>query len=407
MTGGGMTGGGKSNGGHVATIARWEFNRFVKWRQQFIGVAVMLVLGGLGSGVSKLVAGARPSQVDVAVVGADALGFALPAVEGVTWRPAHFASADEARATFSTDSIDGALLLERGTNAVLLVRRKSAWTERLAPAFTKASQAATYARLDIPPDTLRALSTPYPVVVTTIDGGVGSRSSRLYASALLGMGLLVLFNGFASLFAGITGEKQQRITEQMLSMVAPQVWIDGKIIGLAGAAAVGTSFLVATGLLALMVLPRLLGRPGLTIPPIPTELGIFAIIALVTVLGTVMWFSFMAAIAATIDDPNSSPRSAMLMIPILPTAFAFMLVSRADSTVAQVLAIFPLTSMAVLPVRLLATAVPWWEPTLAVLFLALAAWMFRRAAGKIFAAGVLLYGKEPTLAETLRWAREA
>jgi ABC-2 type transport system permease protein len=97
----------------------------------------------------------------------------------------------------------------------------------------------------------------------------------------------------------------------------------------------------------------------------------------------------------------------MLMIPILPTAFAFMLVSRADSTVAQVLAIFPLTSMAVLPVRLLATAVPWWEPALAVLFLALAAWLFRRAAGKIFAAGVLLYGKEPSMAETLRWAREA
>ena len=34
-------------------------------------------------------------------------------------------------------------------------------------------------------------------------------------------GLLVLFSGFASLFAGITGEKQQRITEQMLSMVQP------------------------------------------------------------------------------------------------------------------------------------------------------------------------------------------
>lgn len=391
----------------VAIIAWWEFNRFVKWRQQLIGVAVMLVLGGLGSGVSKLVSGARTSQVDVAVVGADALGFALPAVDGVTWLTGHYRSADEAREKFSADSVDGALLVDRGTNTVLLVRRKSAWTARLAPAFTKASQVAMYTRLNIPPDTLRALSTPFPVAVTTIDGGIGSSSSRLYANILLGMGLLVLFNGFASLFAGITGEKQQRITEQMLSMVAPQAWIDGKIIGLAGAAAVGTGFLAVTGLLAVMVLPRLIGRPGLPIPPVPSELGLFAIIALVTVLGTAMWFAFMAAIAATIDDPNSSPRSAMLMIPILPTVFAFMLVSRADSTVAQVFAIFPLTSMAVLPVRLLATSVPWWEPTLAVLLLALAAWMFRRAAGKIFAAGVLLYGKEPSMAETLRWAREA
>ena len=244
--------------------------------------------------------------------------------------------------------------------------------------------------------------------MTTLgEGGVGSSSSRLYANILLGLGLLILFNGFASLFAGITGEKQQRITEQMLSMVSPQSWIDGKLIGLAGAAAVGTLFLAVTGILAVTLLPRLVGRSGVPIPPAPTELGLLAIIALVTVLGTAMWFAFMAAIAATIDDPNSSPRSAMMMIPILPTVFAFMLVSRAESTVAQVLSIFPLTSMAVLPVRLLATSVPWWEPVLAVLLLAITAWMFRRAAGKIFAAGVLLYGKEPSMAETIRWARQA
>ncbi len=393
---------------HVATIARWEFNRFVKWRQQFIGVAVMLVLGGLGTGVSKLVSGARTNQVDVAVVGAETLGYPLPVVDGVTWLTDRYASAGEARDRFVTDSVDGALLLDGSERSVMLVRRKSSWTARVAPAFTQASRVAAYARLDITPDERRALSTPFAVAVTTLgEGGVGSSSSRLYANILLGLGLLILFNGFASLFAGITGEKQQRITEQMLSMVSPQSWIDGKLIGLAGAAAVGTLFLAVTGILAVTLLPRLVGRSGVPIPPAPTELGLLAIIALVTVLGTAMWFAFMAAIAATIDDPNSSPRSAMMMIPILPTVFAFMLVSRAESTVAQVLSIFPLTSMAVLPVRLLATSVPWWEPVLAVLLLAITAWMFRRAAGKIFAAGVLLYGKEPSMAETIRWARQA
>lgn len=84
-----------------------------------------------------------------------------------------------------------------------------------------------------------------------------------------------------------------------------------------------------------------------------------------------MWFAFMAAIAATIDDPNASPRTIMMMIPTLPTMIAFGIVSRADSVAARVLG------------------------------------LFRRAAGKIFATGVLLYGKEPSLRETLRWAREA
>lgn len=393
---------------HVTTIARWEFNRFVKWRQQFIGVAVMLVLGMVGTGVSKLVSGARSKPVDVAVVGGETLGHPLPVVEGVTWLTDRYTSATEARNGFVADSLDGALLLESRERVEILVRRKSAWTTRVAPALTQAAQVAAYARLDITPDQRRALSTPLAVVVTTLgDGGVGSSSSRLYANLLLGIGFLILFSGFASLFAGITGEKQQRITEQMLSMVSPQSWIDGKLLGLAGAATAGTVILALTGVLAITLLPRLIGRPALPIPPAPTELGLLAIIALVTILGTAMWFAFMAAIAATIDDPNSSPRSAMMMIPILPTALAFTLVSRADSTVAQVLSIFPLTSMAVLPVRLLATSVPWWEPMLSVLLLALTAWIFRRAAGKIFAAGVLLYGKEPTMAETLRWAREA
>lgn len=393
---------------HVATIARWEFNRFVKWRQQFIGIAVMLVLGVIGTGVSKLVSGARTNQVDVAVVGASTLGHPLPTVDGVTWLPDRYPSAAEARARFVADSLDGVLLLEGPGRGTILVRRKASWTTRVAPALTQSSQVAALASLDLSADERRALSTPFSVDVTLLgDGSVGSSSSRLYANILLGLGLLILFNGFASLFAGITGEKQQRITEQMLSMVTPQSWIDGKLIGLAGAAAVGTVFLAVTGVLAVTLLPRLVGRPALPIPPAPTELGLLAIIALVTVLGTAMWFAFMAAIAATIDDPNSSPRSAMMMIPILPTALAFTLVSRAESTVAQVLGIVPLTSMAVLPVRLLATSVPWWEPTLAVLLLGATAWLFRRAAGKIFAAGVLLHGKEPSMAETLRWARES
>jgi hypothetical protein len=32
--------------------------------------------------------------------------------------------------------------------------------------------------------------------------------------------------------------------------------------------------------------------------------------------------------------------------------------------------------------------------------------LFRRLAGKVFATGMLLYGKEPSLAEMVRWARE-
>ncbi len=393
----------------VRIIAWWEFNRFVKWRQQFIGIAVMLGLSAMIGGVTKLITGARGKQVEVAVVGAATLGFPLPDVDGVTWLPERYGDAEALRAAVAADSVGGGLIIAADGGGEVLVRRKSAWTTRVAPAFTLAHQAAAFGQLPLSAEQRRALEAPFAVRITALGtgGGASAGSSRLYANILLGIGLVVLFNGFASLFVGITGEKQQRITEQMLSMVSPQSWIDGKILGLAAAAVVGTVMMVATALVAFLMLPRIFGGSVPTLPPPPTELGLLAMIALVTLLGTAMWFAFMAAIAATIDDPNSSPRGAMLMIPVLPTTLAFVLVSRAESTVAQVLAIFPLTSMAVLPVRLLSTAVPWWEPALAIALLAASVWAFRRAAGKIFAAGVLLYGKEPTLAETLRWAREA
>jgi hypothetical protein len=72
-----------------------------------------------------------------------------------------------------------------------------------------------------------------------------------------------------------------------------------------------------------------------------------------------------------------------------------------------VLSGFPLTSMAVLPLRLMLTTVPWWAVVLALVPLAAATWFFRRAAGNILGTAVLMYCREPTLREGWRWAREA
>jgi ABC-2 type transport system permease protein len=225
--------------------------------------------------------------------------------------------------------------------------------------------------------------------------------------ALLFLGLMVLFSGFATLFAGITGEKQQRVTEQMVSMVPPQTWMDGKILGLAAVAMVGTGFVLVSGLIGIRFLPIVLGRGPIPLPPVAFEPGVLALIALVTLLGVMMWFCFLAAIAATIDDPNSSTRSILLFVPMLPTMAAFALIRVADTGIAQAFAIFPFTSMAVLPVRLTMATVPWWEPLLAAVLLAGTALLFRRAAGKIFALGILLHGKEPRMGELWRWMREA
>jgi ABC-2 type transport system permease protein len=391
----------------VSCIARWEFNRFVKWRQQAYGVLIMLVVGSVSGVVGKMAKDARSDQVQVTVVGREQLGFALPAVDGVRWDTTSFTTAADARRAIAADSLGGALLVQGAGSAEIVLRKRAAWTSAVATAFTQARQAAAFTALPISDTQRAAMLAPFAVKVNTVTMKNGSSDvgSRLFTGAILMFGVLVLFNGFASLFTGITGEKQQRITEQMIAIVSPQTWMDGKILGLVSAAFVGTMLIGVSGLLLVALLPTLLGNSSITMPPLPSDAWPLLLVLLVTVLGVVMWFSFMAAVAATIDDPNSSPRSSLLLIPVLPMGLAFSLLSRPDTWVAQVLAIFPLTSMAVLPVRMLMTSVPWWEPVLAVVLLAGASWTFRLAAGKIFALGILLHGKEPKWGEIWRWAR--
>ena len=79
---------------------------------------------------------------------------------------------------------------------------------------------------------------------------------------------------------------------------------------------------------------------------------------------------------------------------------------RPDTLMMRILSILPPTSPTILTLRLVLTEVPWWEVALALALLAVAIWLLRRAAGKVFGLAILMYGKEPSWRETLRWIRE-
>ena len=390
-------------------VARWEFARFVKWRQQVIGIGVMLAVGAGAGFIGKMSKDAEAKPVTVAAVGAAALEFPLPAAPPVVWDEARTWTEAEARAAVAEEKLDGALLISPTGGAELVIRRRAAGTEPLEGAMTAARRGHALARVVASAEDRAALVAPFELRTTFVAAGAApiARSTRIAAIAILVLSLTMLMSGFGNLFMGITGEKQQRVTEQMMSMVPPQVWMDGKILGLAATSLVGSSFLIG-GFYALgRLLPAALGRSAITLPPIASDYGVLALILFIALLGVAMWFAFMAAIAATVDDPNSSSRTVLLFVPILPLALAITLASKADTGLAQALAIFPLTSMGMLPLRLVVTTVPWWEVLLAVGLLVGAAWAFRRVAGKIFGTAMLMYGKEPSIRELWRWAREA
>ncbi len=387
-------------------VARWEFARFVKWKQQFIGLAVMVAIGALIGVVSTLIRRAEARPVTVTVVGQEALTFPLPTVDAITWDTGGTLDPAALRVAVAEARIPAAMIVSEAGAVEFVLLRRAAWTERAGGALAAAHREATLARV-LSADAIAALAIPLAVETTLIAAGAAptSRSARIIALFILGTGFILIMNGFGTIFAGITGEKQHRVTEQMLAMVPPQVWMDGKILGLTSAAFVGTGVTYAGLFLLMRALPLALGRNPVAIPAVATDVGLVALIVLTTLLGVLFWFAFMSAIAATIDDPNSSTRSLLLFVPILPLGAAFALLPKAESLLAQALGVFPLTSMAVLPMRLVATTVPWWEVVLALALLVAAAWGCRRLAGRIFGAGMLMFGKEPSLRELLRWMR--
>jgi ABC-2 type transport system permease protein len=97
----------------------------------------------------------------------------------------------------------------------------------------------------------------------------------------------------------------------------------------------------------------------------------------------------------------------MILLPVTATVLAGLLaLKNPDSLITQVLAVFPPTAPAALSARLVLTETSTWEVLAAYLLLLVSIWLMRTVAGKIFHLGVLMYGKEPSFKELVRWIRE-
>jgi ABC-2 type transport system permease protein len=126
-----------------------------------------------------------------------------------------------------------------------------------------------------------------------------------------------------------------------------------------------------------------------------------------SLLGFGFWFTLFAVVAATISDPNTSSRSALLFLPFLPLGFTLAGLDQPDSVGMRVLALLPGISPAAMPVRLLRGTPALVEILVSMALLIAAVWLFRRAAGRVFGVSMLITGKEPRWSEVWRWLREA
>jgi ABC-2 type transport system permease protein len=297
------------------------------------------------------------------------------------------------------------LVIETSGTGSLHTRQAPGWRAALERELGVAAQLARLERSGITAQQIAEISAPFQLEVAETAPRAG-RSERIVAFAAVTLALVGLFSGIGYIFSSVTGEKQNRLSEQVISTIPPQSWIDGKIIGLAAVsmvailnfvAAIGVSFLLGrSGWGMTFDLPTTIGHPGLLLAAL-----------LFIGLGFLFWFAFLTAVAAIVDDPHTSTRNQLLFVPVLAFVPAFIAVGDPSATWVRALAVLPPTSAGLMPVRLLMTDVHIVESLLALFLLVAAIWLVRRAAGKVFRLGMLMYGKEPTWAEVRRWMREA
>lgn len=390
-------------------IARWEFLKVLRRKDFYISLLLtplFLVGSGLAAGlIGKLSAGQRDR---LAVVWADGRADTLTAAGRIVWSyPAGpGAHRDSLRAAMAARTLDGAAFVPEGFAAgepvELLMRRDAPrLIVSIEDALRRIARAERAERAGLDTSLVATLDDSLHVRASLVSAMTGSsRAEKLTALSLLLLFFFVHFATLAYMMTGVSAEKSHRITEVIVSAVSPQTWIDGKLV-----AYVGLGLVQALVYLASAIAFALLWR--FEIPPIGSPFFVFTALAL-TVLGLVFYSALTAAVMATLKDlqTTQSMNSLFIWLPFVSLVFMGPAIDQPDLPWLVGVSMFPPFSPMLTPVRMALGGVSAWEAIATLILMAAAAWLMRGVAGHAFRVAMLMYGKDISLPELVRWSRE-
>jgi ABC-2 type transport system permease protein len=380
----------------IWTIAIFEFKRYFKWKQELIGIGLMLLIFTLSS-LWPILKNALDKDYNVAVL---ATAGSVPELDGFKFQLLPLDKKADVAA--GVGKVWDAVIDTSVTPVQLLAEEKASWQDKLKTTVQKWQQQRLISALPLTAEQQQLIAKLPEIDVQLLKADSGAKDDKgqkLVSAGLLFLLALGVFSGFGFMFTAITTEKQNRVTEQLLTLLTPQQWMDGKILGIS---LFCLKSMLTSGLFFFLVIQafRLIdNKPMQSIPM--TGFEVFSALLFVG-LGLLLVNSFMAGFAATIDDPNHSSRSIMMFLPAAPLGLAFSVMDNAEGLMMQILSIFPLTSFAAMPLRMANSAVPMWQWVLALALLIGCLWWFKAAASRVFTLGIRMYGKEPDWSDIAR-----
>ncbi|AVJ55004.1 ABC transporter permease [Idiomarina sp. OT37-5b] len=383
----------------LKTIAWWEFKRFFKWKQELISIALLAIIFLVSAGwgvITEVFSEQHQGAIFYQNKAEQSWRFEAP--DDVPLRAAGSMEVQQWQQQLP-DDLDVLVVISPSLEAELVVREKDDWQDGLVKALEQQLQQQRIKQLTLSDQQRQVINEP-PAITTTVqstevsaqdeDEGGFSEALPMLVTVAITVGV---FTGFGLMMMSITAEKQQRVTEQLLTIISPTQWMDGKILGITLHSIKSMVFLglffTGIGLVASMF------SGGDSSVSFDRYYG--AVLSVVFVLlGLVLINAMLAGFSATIDDPNHSSRSSVMLLPLLPVFLSFSIIDNPDGGLAQVMSILPISSFVMMPVRLLQTDVTWWQQLLSLALLVVFVIWMRNVAGRLFAMGIQFYGKEPS-----------
>ncbi|KUO63263.1 hypothetical protein APF79_09630 [bacterium BRH_c32] len=387
----------------VITVTHWEFSRFFKPKNEAIGIVIMLIVSSVFYFGGKFALSDSDKKFEISVIENIDSGL----IESM--KDEYFIKRiPEQQKTKFIEKIKkekfGILLASEGESFNLFAYKNSREIEKIKNSLNEYHAQREMQRIGLSPDELSAILSPAQVVESFLYSNE-SKSRIVLAWLFACLMILAVFVSFAYQFTAITGEKQLKITEQIVSAISPQIWMDGKIFGIS---LTGISSMLTYSILSILGGMLYFQFTGTPISSIIDYLYLPSILLYLpfALAGILTWNAILAAIASIITDPNNSGKSALMILPVLFVIASFLVTRDPDSGLTLFLSWFPLTSASSMPMRWAITEVSYWQVGGSFLILVLTFYFLRKLAAKIFRVSILITGKEPSFSEVYKLSKQ-
>jgi ABC-2 type transport system permease protein len=383
----------------LITVTSWEFSRFFKPKNEAIGIIIMLIISAVFYTASKYAFSEKSPEIEVYVHN-DANGSLTEILkDGFVVKQLPTDRKDDFIRELKVDK--NKVLLDKKEGAIgLYAYKNNRDIKKLKSYLDDYHKQMELQKLGISAGQLASVLSPATIEESFVLTD-NSRNRIILAFFFAGLMIMAVFLSFAYQFTAITGEKQLKITEQIVSAISPQIWMDGKILGIT---LTGLSSMLTYSLLSIIGGVLYFQFTGLPVTGILNFLHLpsIALFLPYALIGVLIWNAILAAIASVITDPNNSGKSSLMMLPLIFVIASFLVTRDPDSGLTIFLSWFPLTSATSMPMRWAITEVGIWQLTGSFLILVLTFYFLRRIAAKIFRVSILLTGKEPSWSEVFK-----